>query len=384
MPNDDKIYQAYMGQMGEQFQTQVKRRISWIVEQVGDYDPVWDVGCSQGITSILLAQQGKQVTGIDIQPESIQFAQDILEKEYPELQDNLKFVCTDFFEYKSSTKAKCIIITEVLEHLENPEGFLEIAAQHLGDDGKLIVTVPFGVNNHPDHFSTFYMYTLYSLISKYFNVSYFEFLGRWMGLVAFSKDNAHQKFEINEEAIKKEELNFLSIDRQTTEQIETLTSKLKDCNEKYSRSITDYKKIKQWLEDKSKIVDQLRTDYQKQLEDLKSGYDQQIKACQLQYKEKYQKKVEEFESELKAAKDLQDKMSRFLIEDVKLFDDQVNAMESIKQYVRKLQTQNSYLSAENQEYRRKFAKITGTWYGRILVKLYKFLQQLKRRIKGQK
>ena len=347
MPNDDKIYQAYMGQMGEQFQTQVKRRISWIVEQVGDYDPVWDVGCSQGITSILLAQQGKQVTGIDIQPESIQFAQDILEKEYPELQDNLKFVCTDFFEYKSSTKAKCIIITEVLEHLENPEGFLEIAAQHLGDDGKLIVTVPFGVNNHPDHFSTFYMYTLYSLISKYFNVSYFEFLGRWMGLVAFSKDNAHQKFEINEEAIKKEELNFLSIDRQTTEQIETLTSKLKDCNEKYSRSITDYKKIKQWLEDKSKIV-------------------------------------EKFDSELKAAKDLQDKMSKFLIEDVKLFDDQVNAMESIKQYVRKLQTQNSYLSAENQEYRRKFAKITGTWYGRILVKLYKFLQQLKRRIKGQK
>ena len=77
-------------------------------------------------------------------------------------------------------------------------------------------------------------------------------------------------------------------------------------------------------------------------------------------------------------------MSRFLLEDVKIFDDQVNALESIKQYVRKLQTQNSYLNAEVKEYRRKFAKITGTWYGRIAIKLYKYLQIIKNRIKVNK
>ena len=154
--------------------------------------------------------------------------------------------------------------------------------------------------------------------------------------------------------------------------------------EKTNQYYKNYNTAKKWLEERNRTLEQLKISHQNKIEELKSEYEQQIKTCQLQYEEKYQKKVEEFESELKAAKDLQDKMSKFLIEDIKLFDDQVNAMESIKQYVRKLQTQNSYLSAENQEYRRKFAKITGTWYGRILVKLYKFLQRLKRRIEGQK
>lgn len=379
MPNNDKIYQAYMGEMGEKFQEQVRRRISWIVEQVGYHDPVWDIGCSQGITSILLAQKGKHVTGIDIQPESIEFAQSLLDEKYPELKDNLSFICADFYKYKSAEKARCIIITEVLEHLEDPELFLEIAADYLDKEGKLIVTVPFGVSNHPDHFSTFYMYSLYKLVSKFFSISHFEFLGRWMGLVACSKVSEHHRFKIGEDAIQREELNFLSIDKEATERIETLTAKLTECNEKYARSVNDYKKLKEWLEDKNKNIDQLRTSYQRQLEELNRRLEEQ--------KSNYQRQLEELKSnydkQLMEAKNLQDKMSRLLLEDVKIFDDQVNAFDSIKQYVRKLQTQNSYLTAEIQEYRRKFAKITGTWYGRLAIKLYKYLQVIKNRIKGK-
>jgi len=133
---------------------------------------------------------------------------------------------------------------------------------------------------------------------------------------------------------------------------------LEKTNNYYKAYITS----KKWLEERNRTLEQQKKNFQKQIEQLKSDYEQKIMA----------------------AKELQDNMSRFLLEDVKVLDNQVDVMERINQYVRKLQTQNSYLIAENQEYRRKFEKITGTWYGRIVLKLYKFLQRVKRGMKGKK
>ena len=96
-----------------------------------------------------------------------------------------------------------------------------------------------------------------------------------MGLVACSKVSEHHRFKIGEDAIQSEELNFLSIDKEATERIETLTAKLTECNEKYARSVNDYKKLKEWLEDKNKNIDQLRTSYQRQLEELNRRLEEQ-------------------------------------------------------------------------------------------------------------
>lgn len=132
--------------------------------------------------------------------------------------------------------------------------------------------------------------------------------------------------------------------------------------EKTNQYYKAYLTSKKWLEERNRSIEHLKNSYQKEIEKLKNNYEQQ----------------------LKKSKELENKMSNFLLEDVKVFDDYVNAMEGLKQYIRKLQTQNSYLIAENKEYRRKFEKITGTWYGRIAVKIYKFLQQLKKLLKNHK
>ena len=52
--------------------------------------------------------------------------------------------------------------------------------------------------------------------------------------------------------------------------------------------------------------------------------------------------------------------------------------------VLRLQTQNSYLKRENEEYRRKLSRITDTWYGRFAIRCYRLLQQFRRKMKSIK
>ena len=80
MANNDRIYEAYMGEMGEKFRQQTIERMDWILQQVGDRETVLDIGCSQGIASILCAQQGAKVTGIEIQKENCVFAFELLHR----------------------------------------------------------------------------------------------------------------------------------------------------------------------------------------------------------------------------------------------------------------------------------------------------------------
>lgn len=181
--------------------------------------------------------------------------------------------------------------------------------------------------------------------------------------------------------------------------------------EKTNQYYKAYTTSKKWLEERNRTLEQLKKNYQKQIEEhnrklqqLKDSYQKEVEEQNKtleQLKISHQKLIEEYnrvlahlkeieklkndyERQINEGKDLQDRMSKYLLEDIEVFDNQINVMESLKQYVRKLQTQNSYLIAENQEYRRKFAKITATWYGRFAIKIYKFLQQLKKKIKYNK
>lgn len=334
MGNRDRIYEAYTGRMGEHFQTQVHRRIEWMIDQVGNAATVWDIGCSQGIVSLLLAEKGKQVTGIDIDPENLAFAKNLLAQEYPALQQNLSFVEADFFDYQTEEKADCIIIAEVLEHLQDPGRFLQVASRFLGADGTLVLTVPFGVNNHPEHYSTFYMAGFYALVSPHFAIAQMEFLDGWMGLVAHPKNKGTHTFLIDQEAILWEEEHFLSIDTDAVSRIETLSTQLEQANKKYRDTTQTHARLKE--------------QYGQEQENSKRLQTQNIA--------------------------LADALQEHLHED----EEQMNLLRDLKRTVQKLTTQNEYLAYENQEYHRKLSKITDTWWGKIAIRVYRLLQRILR------
>ncbi len=97
---------------------------------------VLDVGCGNGSQlAIPLAQGGYQVTAVDPHGPSIQYGR--------RLTTDVKFhhgVVTDL----PPEKFDCVIISEVLEHLDVPELLLDAALPYLAENGVLIITVPNG------------------------------------------------------------------------------------------------------------------------------------------------------------------------------------------------------------------------------------------------
>lgn len=257
MANDDRVYEAYTGTMGENFQNMTVKRINWIVNQAEAAQNVLDIGCSQGIVSLLLAVQGKQVIGVDIQPEAICYAEELLKKDYSDCKDNVHFVCSDFMQLDLNEKFDYIVMTEILEHLEKPEEFLEKAGLLLENGGKLVVSVPFGVSPHHDHKATYYLTDFFQLLQKYFKIQSFEYLESWLFAICGCKTSdlentgAFLDYIEEEKHFQERELNYINENQQ-------LKKALKEHSEKYKLSLDNYSTAKEWLNDKDKKISELQ------------------------------------------------------------------------------------------------------------------------------
>ena len=179
----DRITEAYLGEMGEAFMHRTRRRIHWIRDQVRGRR-VLDIGCSQGIVCILLARAGHDVTGIDLDARAIAEARAYLAAEPREVQDRVRLVHGDAADLPAGEHFDTVVLGEILEHFEDPGWLIDLAADRTAPGGRLVVTVPFGVNDFPDHKQTFYLTRPRDLLSGRFNVADVEFLEKWIGFSA--------------------------------------------------------------------------------------------------------------------------------------------------------------------------------------------------------
>jgi SAM-dependent methyltransferase len=100
---------------------------------------ILDVGCGSGTQlGIPLAEIGYRLTGIDSHKASIELAQQLSGK-YP----NAHFTCGRV-EDVDRCDFDVVILSEVLEHVAEPEDLLRASLDRLSADGLAIVTVPNG------------------------------------------------------------------------------------------------------------------------------------------------------------------------------------------------------------------------------------------------
>jgi SAM-dependent methyltransferase len=246
----DRVYDAYYGKLGKKFMHETQRRINWICSQVTG-NRVLDIGCSQGISSILLGREGKEVTGIDVDSTAINSAQNHLSHESRPVRENIKFLNADAANHTFDTKAfDTVILSEILEHLINPERIIRVASEQLCLGGKLVVTIPFGINDYIDHKKTFYLLEPYQIISKHFKIVDVLVIGHWLGIVAVDEKLESDKIRppsFTSQLINKLEEGFLDIEQELRNELATTKNKLHDANLKYrsstERLTSDRKKL---------------------------------------------------------------------------------------------------------------------------------------------
>ncbi|NLD20422.1 MAG: methyltransferase domain-containing protein [Clostridiales bacterium] len=262
----DKINAAYDGELGEDMKVKSRQRINWICDKARG-NRILDVGCSQGVTSLLLGREGKCVTGIDIEPAQIKYANEKLNGEFRETKENVKFICGDFSSYEfDSEQFDTIIMGECLEHVFNPTMFLGKAKELLTKKGRLIVTVPFGINPFPDHKRTYYFLELFEQIKERINVESICFFGGWIGFVA-DRDLSETQVEIDRELLAKIENAFFQVDTKCNEKINyfqtshnTLKNKLAKLNrENTSNKIKNNNKFKALDEEIKELINENKT-----------------------------------------------------------------------------------------------------------------------------
>jgi ubiquinone/menaquinone biosynthesis C-methylase UbiE len=232
----DRVTEAYYGKMGHQFMRETQERIHWICRNVQG-KRVLDVGCSQGIVPILLAREGIDVIGIDTSHGAIEEATLYMASEPSHVRDKIEFVNADFLTHEfQELKVETIVISEVLEHLVQPQSFIDAAAKLLPTDGRLVITVPFGINDFIDHKHTFYLLEPYRLIAQRFEVKEIAVLGKWLGIVASPRKVAKSKTvaaTLSAEQIEQLEAAFFQIERNLRDDLVTTRKKLDDANQKY-------------------------------------------------------------------------------------------------------------------------------------------------------
>jgi 2-polyprenyl-3-methyl-5-hydroxy-6-metoxy-1,4-benzoquinol methylase len=102
-----------------------------IIEAVAPRARVLDLGCSQGLLAGPLRAKGVRVTGVDVLPPD-RVGKDLEAYYQQDLEEPLELPEGRIFD--------AVVISDVLEHVREPQRLLRAARQHLKPDGRLFVS----------------------------------------------------------------------------------------------------------------------------------------------------------------------------------------------------------------------------------------------------
>lgn len=95
---------------------------------------ILDIGCATGYMGKILKQKGHYVVGFDLSKRAIKLSKKSLDEVYVMDIEKDKFPDLPNFDL--------VLVSEVIEHLFQPEKVLLLVGKHLKSNGKLIVSTP--------------------------------------------------------------------------------------------------------------------------------------------------------------------------------------------------------------------------------------------------
>ena len=195
----DRVAQVYFGIIEWGVSGEILRqRIDWMVDQARG-PRILDVGCSEGVLEILLARKGFNVTGVDINAETLAFARDLLAREPEEVRSRVRFVHGDLAQARLlDDRFDTLVMGELLEHLEDPQTLLNRSLDLIRPDGRVIITTPFGYHPDEDHRQTFCLSDFIALAKPRCALEYLQVEGgyiRMVGRVSSSTESSWKQLD---------------------------------------------------------------------------------------------------------------------------------------------------------------------------------------------
>ena len=169
MSSGDRIDEVYHGTLWDtDARSAAQERIAWICERVRG-SRVLDIGCSQGIVSILLARGGKEVVRVDVNADAIEYAKEELAAECDSTRERLAFVNGDALQQAFEEQSfDTVIVEQLSEYGTELEAVLELARRVCKPDGHVIITSSFGLPQDPRHQRIIYLYSFAVLVSRFY------------------------------------------------------------------------------------------------------------------------------------------------------------------------------------------------------------------------
>lgn len=136
--------------------------------------------------------------------------------ELPETQELLKFEGKLFLQLDTAKeKFDNILLVELLEYVDNPEEYIEKSIELCGENGQLIIQVPF-TNTRCKH--TYLFSELYKQVSKYATIVSYTLLERTIGYICVPKSRITEGITIDLNLLESVEIALSSIVKELAEQ----------------------------------------------------------------------------------------------------------------------------------------------------------------------
>lgn len=182
--------------VGDAGMRESQERIHWICAHV-DGQRVLDAVGSQALTTLLLARKGKSVLGVDADAAAIDQARARLSSEPRRVQARVRLENVDVLSLAApEAPFDTLVMSAVPAHLVQPEAVIDAALRFLRPGGRLVITVPLGLNGGVDHGHAFDLLAPCRLLARRFDIEEVQVLGRWIGLAGRLRGSSARTDEV--------------------------------------------------------------------------------------------------------------------------------------------------------------------------------------------